>query len=231
MRPIQRPSAAILTTCLLAATPGLVGASNADVIAARLDSVDPKRTVVLSRNAGDSFQEVGSGTARFTRIGGDYSGPGANGQFVAYCIELFQSITWGETYDFETRAPENSPVPGEGMGAPRAAALAELYGRFYVPSFATRDEAAAFQIAVWELVHDDGRDLTDGLIQVQDTGLWYGIAQGWLDFLDGQGPRLELLGMTHLLKQDHIIVIPSPAAVSLFACAGIIGLSRRRRTG
>lgn len=229
MRPSKRPRRSVCVLLFFTASlPATL--CHADVITARLDEVAPKRTVSLSRNSGASFEGVGAGTSQFTRLGGNYAGPGADGEFEAYCIQLTQSITWGETYDFETRAPELSPLPGQGMGAARADLLAELYGRFYLPGTTSRDEAAAFQLAVWEIVHDDGTDLTSGLIQVEDTGIWFAMAQSWLASLDGQGPRSQLLAMTHLDKQDHIILIPSAPALGLLAMSGLFaGATRRRR--
>jgi hypothetical protein len=228
MRSTTRPTASICAlTLLAAAVPAAV--CSADIITARLDEVAPKRTVSLSKNSGVSFEDVGAGTSQFTRLGGDYSGPGADGEFEAYCIQLTQSITWGETYDFETREPELSPVPGSGMGTARADLLAELYGRFFAPGTTSRDDAAAFQLAVWEIVHDDGADLTTGLIQVEDTGVWFGLAQTWLSALDGTGPHADLLAMTHPDKQDHIILIPNAPAAGLMLVAGLFGGASRKR--
>lgn len=203
--------------------------ASADIITARFDEVSPRRTVSISGNAGASFMNTSAGSFNWTRTGGDYDGAGADGAFVTYCIELAQHISYGSSYSYETRPADLSPIPGGGMGSTRANLLAELFGRYYNADFVANDEAAAFQVAVWELSHDDGANLLSGTIRVVNNGAWFATAQGWLDSLDGTGPRLNLLAMTHATAQDQIFVVPNGSTAALMGLAAAFGYSGRRR--
>ncbi len=213
----------------VAAVVGGASLCSADVIQGRFNDVSPRRTVSISSDAGQSYMNTYAGSFEWSRTGGDYAGAGAFGSFTTYCIELSQHISFGRTYDYTVRDPEASPVPGGGMGAGRAALLSELFGRFYSPQFLTNDAAAAFQVAVWELSHDDGLNLAAGSIRVVDNGAWYGTAQEWLDALDGGGPRMDLLAMTHSTAQDQIFAVPNASTAALLLTGGIFGAAGRRR--
>lgn len=229
MRTKNQSARGLQAVAILGTTMALTSLSGADVITARFDEVAPGRGVSYSINSGGSFNGTQAGSFDWTRIGGDYAGPGASGSFTTYCIELSQHISFGSTYDYTTRAADLSPVPGSGMGADRAALLSELFGRYYVPQFSSNDEAGAFQVAIWEITHDDGLNLSAGLFQIEDQGSLSLTAQSWLDALDGSGPRLQLLAMTSEIAQDQIFVVPGASSAALMLVGGLFGCSSRRR--
>lgn len=212
----------------IAAIGCMTAVSSGDIIQARFDSVSPSQSVKYSTNGGDNYSTTTAGSFNWTRMGGDYAGPGADGSFLSYCIELSQHISYGQTYSYETRALEASPQPGAGMGIARANLLRELWGRFH-DGVTSNSTAAAFQLAVWEISHDDGLSLSSGSTTFQNLGSYFGVAQDWLDSLDGTGPMADLLVMSHSSKQDQVFEIPNPASAAMLMMAGVCGAATRRR--
>lgn len=229
MRTTSQSTRGLQAAALLGTTLAISSLAGADVITARFDEITPGRSISYSLDSGGSFHGTRAGSFLWSRLGGDYAGPGADGQFTSYCIEISQHISYGSTYNFETRAADLSPVPGAGMGAARADLLSEFFGRYYNPQFTTNDDAAAFQVAVWEITHDNGLNLSSGVFRINDQGSLNLTAQSWLDSLDGSGPRLSLLAMTSLTAQDQLFVIPNASTAALLFMGGVFGCSSRRR--
>lgn len=229
MRTTSQTTRNIQSLAILGSTMALTGVAGADIITARFDAVSPGTGITYSIDSGSSFHGTTAGSFDWTRLGGDYDGPGADNSFTTYCIEIAQHISYGHTYDYTTRPADLSPIPGSGMGQARADLLSELFGRYYVPQFTTSNDAGAFQVAVWEVTHDDGLNLGDGIFRLSSGGSLGATAQGWLDTLDGTGPRLELLAMTNAGAQDQIFVVPTASSAGLLFVAGLFGCSNRRR--
>jgi len=204
--------------------------AHGDMIQARFDSVSPGQGITYSKDGGTNYHGTTAGTFNWTRTGGDYAGGGAEGSYGTYCIELSQYISYGSTYDFVVRDPEDSPQPGSGMGEVRANYLAELFGTYYSDQFNTT-QATAFQTAVWEITHDDGLDLNNGDFRVTNAGSYFDQAQTWLAGLTGQGATASLIVMSNDGAQDHVLMIPAPATLASFGgLIGWFGVSRRRRS-
>jgi hypothetical protein len=109
----------------------------------------------------------------------------------AFCSEIAESISLG-SYSF-TLSPlsslagstagnsrtASSSIPSGGIGDLRAARLAYLFDQFYISDVLTEwtqteenPTIHAFQLAVWEITHDDGLDISSGEIAlgVQTSG-------------------------------------------------------------
>ncbi|MFG0331009.1 MAG: hypothetical protein ACF8PN_14055 [Phycisphaerales bacterium] len=228
MRQISSVIGIGLTAGLLAL--GGAEAANGDIIESRFESVSPGRTIVYSIDAGRRYYYTSAGMFNWNRVGGDYSGPGAAEQYSSFCIELSQYIRYGHTYSFETRAVEDSPQPGAGMGADRAGRLSELFGRYFDEGF-DAVEAAAFQTAVWEITHDEGMSLESGDFRLRDRDATFDQAQSWLTSIDGTGPQAELLVQSHSGAQDHVFLVPAPASFAAIGLACMAIGRRRRRDG
>ena len=143
-------------------------------------------------------------------------------QFYTFCLEPDVYLTpFANPYTVRT-------LGGSGYNA----AIGELWGRYR--SRVTNDtNAAAFQVALWELAYDGDRSLTGGSFQlvrahqaVRDT------AASWLQSLDGTGPsgrNLRVFGSNPGLndRQDLITEVPEPGGLALAALSLL--LLRRRK--
>jgi hypothetical protein len=85
----------------------------------------------------------------------------ANGRTVAnYCVQVFESVSPGNSYDYDVvnvnDVPDFPPGPGP-MGAVRGALMRNLYARFYgqVEDGLDNVKAAAFAMLVWEISHEN----------------------------------------------------------------------------
>jgi len=173
-----------------------------------------------------------------------------------FCIEISTTQplpTTGTPVDFQVLSLS------DGLDTTRAAAVTELYGRFYnnelgqnwtnPTTFTGSNASTAFQLALWELVFDTGRDLSGGNFTANFSGSIYDAAQGYLDALNGDtssfgtrfgGQELVVLhapvpagsGKIPDQIQDQITLkpaaVPAPPGLIL-AGIGFIGLVGRSR--
>ncbi len=174
--------------------------------------------------------------------------------FSTFCIELDQQISHGQIYTYDivdlSTAPNsdvNAPYTGstEGMGATKA----ELLGKLYDARFATigndNHKAAAFQAAVWEIVHDTGLNMLAGTFKANNnTGAngFATLAQSWLNDLSANLSSYEatnLNAMTSPIRQDQMLLVPvvdepdspapvplPPAALGGLALLGVVGVRK-----
>lgn len=107
-------------------------------------------------------QQVLDGIATFKRTGGTDTatlvGNGTPESFYAFCLEPHEAALLNTSYNF-TVAPledaDSSSIAG-GIGSTKATRIAQLFGQF-APNLAipmTATEAAALQVAVWEIVSE-----------------------------------------------------------------------------
>lgn len=174
-----------------------------------------------------------------------------NGNTVkTFCTQLNENISNGQTVNFAVVAPElvpdNPPASPGNMGAIKAEVMRDLYARFYATAVSgSATQAAAFQILVWEISHEDldgaataaayltklnlaggdfivnsSGDSDAALSQANTWRLQLGVG-GFLGFEN-------LRGLTNGDFQDQLIVVPVPAP-ALLAGLGLIGAVAVRR--
>ena len=172
----------------------------------------------------------------------------ANGAIGGFCIELEEpapNVT--TTYDVENTSNAYNGFLDEVLGAAKADALSELWGRYYSSSWegaggftwAQNNEAAAFATAVWEIVYEDlPADVTDWDVGHDDKrgSPWFGshqvdstLANSWLHSLDGSGPKASLAVFTQDGNQNYLVAVPEPTTIALLGLGGILSLARKRR--
>lgn len=194
-----------------------------------------------------SSMDVWSGQIAHEFANGTGQGAKLNGSRMTYCTDLWQHVSgdW-TTYTLMDLADMPSPA----MGEDKAEAIGDVYlgsaGMRAGPGF-NNDMAAAFQLAVWEILVDfdpnAGRSslsVADGDFEAAGSGggaLGPGVT-GFLDqFLDmvGTGKRGydHVIGLASRGSQDQMVdvpVVPLPSAAGMaLAGLGATTLVRRRR--
>jgi hypothetical protein len=203
---------------------------------------------------------VGAGAINHT-VAGD-SQTWANAQLRLFCIDINQS-TQNQFNTFQIGSVADAPdpdAPTGNIGSLRAGFLGSLYynaiqagllnNRGSATDAMTNQQAAAFQLVVWELAFEDSGNLaaasgdnsswasllaTDQFIATQGNGNAVGGAIatnaltffGWAFNGDAFG---QLRAITSQTAQDQLIVIPLPTG-GVMALAGLVGIAgvRRRR--
>lgn len=208
-----------------------------DVLTLTFQNVSPGAGVRYSLNSGDDFTGTTAGVMNW--VGG----------YETFCVQLEEYVSGGNQYTYDVLDVAEVPDAEPGaMGSYRASLIEDLYARNYA-SIDSAEDAAAFQVAIWEIVHERGGN-TAGELMVGELGLSTGTSQfrngnGAIDggvfdlagsLLAGLGGGTEtflgfggLRGLSNEQFQDQLIVVPGPGAL-----AGIIGVAairRRRRRG
>lgn len=219
--------------------------------AATADSVDLTYT---GPGNGRSFSVITNGTAtqvfagqlNFSVVNGSGStGVRLNGPLLTYCIDVLEPVGPGlNTYNLASLAdaPVTAGSVSPAMGPQKAAAIARLYTAAGGDQFtANNDFAAAFQLAVWEVIADFGTtgatlDIDGGNFEVTSSinagtrsvlnGLLAAAADDSVALFAGLG------ALTNEGFQDQLyaVVVPLPGAAGL-AAVGLAGVvvARRRR--
>jgi hypothetical protein len=156
-----------------------------------------------------------------------------------FCIEMQYSTTSYKPYTIKSLqdAPLTGGPLGGPMGATKADAIAELFANHIADVAGNNTNAAAFQLAVWEIVYENNGSwdvkATGG---AADTGFRatgnaaaLNLANTWLGELDGQGAKATLYAYSNDTYQDYVVQVPVPAAVLLgFLGLGAAGIKLRR---
>ena len=139
----------IIAAIAVAAAGGTVYADTVDVQFLRTGA---GRTIKFDLNG--SRHNVFAGQLEHRFSNGTGIGADLNGDHLTYCTDLLEYVS-GSTSTFDIVDPQNAPATP--MGPTRADALRDLYAHAsgsQLARGADRDYAAAFQLAVWEVVYD-----------------------------------------------------------------------------
>lgn len=149
-------------------------------------------------------------------------------QFYSFCLEPHVNLqSFSNPYTVHTLSSAGY----------NNAAISELWGR-YRSSVTNNLTAAAFQLALWELAHDqsNGINLAQGAFSVNNAGSnAFQLANTWLNSLNGEGPRAWNLAVLvdnpgdKNNRQDLIVELPNPGALALFSFGAFLLAGKRRK--
>ena len=194
------------------------GAVNADTVVATFTGVSPGQA--FHYRFGGPARVADAGEYTFERTGGDYDL--LSGSFTTFCIEINQPVRIGRSHEYEVVELANAPFPGvgvgngKGMGADKANDIQHLWANYYRIDF-NPVEAAAFQIAIWEILYDDALLLDEGAFQARrNSGKPVKLAQEWLNKTNWTwtGALPNLLALTSPGAQDQLFLGPTPEGES-----------------
>lgn len=176
--------------------------------------------------------------------GGADLGAGVEDDFLAWCFDLIHPISLGATYEYEV---VDAPYSNSYLLAGADARVSNLFNANYDDLDATDAvEAAAFQLAIWEVANDDDFDLTSGVFQASGYGAdaaditstaqtflsggadFDGLSEWQAIFLETR----EASGTQNLVtavRATEVAPIPVPAAGFLLL-GGLFGLIALRRS-
>lgn len=203
--------------------------TDAATITATFDSVAGGGIVVIPSLNGASLGAGLAGQYLWTQNSGT---PvlGSTGQFVTFCIELTQDINFNQPpYEYTIADLATAPRPSDtmnpsGMGSAKADQIRELWGQDY-SKVVDNSSAATFQFAIWRILYGNSLTLDAG-----NAGL-LATADGWINALDSNGRRADLIALTSPTAQDQITIatpLPSGAWGGLLLI-GVLRIFRVRR--
>lgn len=168
--------------------------------------------------------------------------------FTSFCIELNQHISTGGTYTYDVIDVENAPNPGQGTGGPgvngpmgldRANQIRQLWGTHFAEIGSDNVKAAAFQLAIWEIIYTEWFTPTPyaggGATVLANGTAAIDLAMQWWNEVQTPDPtkyQHGLVANSSLIAQDEITLLtPAPRSFLLAGLGGLglIGYVRRRR--
>jgi hypothetical protein len=235
------------TRCIIVAAVASIVASHASAAAVNVKYVGKGKGSDVKITHGNTTQNVFAGQLKHELTNPDAPyGPSA-GVKITFCTDLTQYVSKNTTvYQFVPIAamPGTSP-----MGAGKADAIQDMYNGGNgapIASNASNDYAAAFQLAVWEVVMDfnpnvgiASLNLTDGQFKAKKTNgsaLSSGIVNAFNSIIAAIGQVWQsdtpIVGISSGTAQDQIVAgqayVPAPGA-ALLATLGVAAVTLRRR--
>jgi len=238
----------------------VAGSASADTVTATFNGVNPGVNVNVQLTTVGSFSGATTAgrfnwtsngtTAPGNAVGSQSFAPGT--QFTTFCIELTQTIANGTQYVYTVDTLAGglaSPSSGPAITAVNAPYIMDLWQQHYgadvinnASGLGAAINAAAFQIATWELVYDAyisaagiNRNVLAGNVQFQSNagaGLTaVTLAQTWLNGLDGDPGTTNVLALVRDVSQDQsFLVSPAPILETplppvMWGGIGLLGMS------
>lgn len=149
----------------------------------------------------------------------------------AFCVEFTQNVKSGwQSYSLVDTAQVFSSAQSQ--------AIERLYTAYH-DQIGTQTSNAAFQLALWEVVHETSTDwsLSSGDFQVSSTNGASNLANDWLANLGSIESQFSLYVMTNDNSQNQLVFsgvplhtasVPVPATLGLFGLGALLLLRRRK---
>lgn len=159
---------------------------------------------------------------------------GVLGSFVAWCLDISHTIAQGVGYTYEvTSTPFSNSF---GLDAAQQSRVQNMFdANFGTLDYTNRQEAASFQVALWEVLYDDDYDISTGDFKATGSDLtkvadYLGLAQ---NYTGSKAYNLTFLESTGSPQRQNLVTasaVPVPAAgLLLFSALGGIAVMRRKR--
>lgn len=202
---------------------------------ATFSTVIPGEVVSISytdNTTGKTMTESGWAGAYIFNPSSDNTGPLTN-TFSGFCIDVSQDINSGQKVYFGGANLANAPNDGgsssSAMGSTAANLIAQLWAADYSLIGTDNTKAAAFQIAIWEIVngpYSTETNVSNFSVTADTATMQY--VTNWLSGLDynaaenGTGKMTNgLYALTDPTYQDYVVQLPAPAPPGLIL--GLIG--------
>lgn len=224
-----------------------------DVLTVSRVGTAPGHAIRYSFDSSRAFNDAATGADYFGLAGVNTFNVFGGGQIKTFCVEMNEGFVDDPivyTVTEISNVPEHDP-PGA-MTAAKQTLMQDLFARYYADVMDGSgetwseygDNAAAFQLAIWEISHENLTSDSDASAVLGELNISVGamaftdtynsetasIASSMLASLGDGGFRAfsSLLGLTNPNNQDMLIVVPTPAIAGL-AGLGLVGMRRRRR--
>lgn len=205
---------------------GVSGIAHADTISGAFTTSHGQQINITSPTLNGNVN-----TVKFNWTRSDTPGAGIDASiatsFNSYCVDLAQVVSANTNYTFNVVSPME-----HGFSADQTMLLERLWADYF-PTIDSAEKSAAFQMSIWEIIHDPTFSLSSGVFKVNNAAPAAALASSWLSNVSSVSystvnamPQLVVLQSP--TAQDQITVIPAPATGAL-ACMGLIALASRRR--
>ncbi|MCP4837152.1 MAG: hypothetical protein GY895_20575 [Phycisphaera sp.] len=250
----------LLTIGLVAAASISTSATSAglepgDTITVSRIGTAPGRAIRYNYDSSRMWDGTASGADHFGLAGVNTFATQTGSAIHSFCVEMNEGFV-DDPIVYEVTTIANVPEDAEPgpMSQAKQTLMQDLYARHFdsigVPGdydgtwAQASDRAAAFQLVVWEISHENFTSDTDASTANAEMSIVLG-AMAFTDTFNadvllmademiaslGDGGYMaytKLLGLTNPSNQDMLIVVPTPAIAGL-AGLGLVGMRRRRR--
>ena len=209
----------------------------AGFVQATFSNVNPGEVVTITSQKYGT-ESGWAGVYNFTNATSDI---GLSGNLKTFCIDISQNINSGNTVKFDVTNLADAPVqPADQMGQKRANLIGELWYQNYASIGTNNSNAAAFQIAIWEIINETTIDqngdfvlyvsgVNKGTFNVQGNAETLKTANMWLSALDLTGNGTKTPGLIAMTSggssgyQDYVVQGPVATPVPSSLVLGMTG--------